>query len=50
MLIFKAVVWTPLPMLTLGIPSLIAAVLAMKLTETSRRKLPTTMADAKDNV
>lgn len=34
-------------MLTLGVPSLVAAVLALKLTETSKRKLPTTMEDAR---
>ncbi len=45
-----AVVWTSLPMLTLGIPSLVAAALALRLTETSKRKLPTTMDDAQNMV
>lgn len=35
-------------MLLLGVPSLVAAALALQLTETSKRKLPTTMEDAKN--
>ena len=43
-----AAAWTPLPMLTLGVPSLAAAALALSLAETRRRNLPTAMEDIKD--
>jgi OCT family organic cation transporter-like MFS transporter 4/5 len=41
-----ATVWTPLPMLVLGVPSLVAAALALTLTETSGVDLPQNMAQA----
>ena len=42
----QAVYWTPLPMLILGVPTLLAGGLALRLTETSKRDLPTTLKDA----
>ena len=41
-----AVFWKPLPMLILGVPSLISACLSFFLPETKYMSLPTTMKDA----
>lgn len=40
-----AVHWTPLPMLVLGVPAIVAAFLALFLTETSGKDLPQNMMD-----
>ena len=41
-----AIVWKPLPMLILGVPSIFAAFLAYFIPETKHIELPTTMKDA----
>jgi OCT family organic cation transporter-like MFS transporter 1 len=38
--------WTPLPMVLLGTPSLLAALVALKLPDTKGRALPETMEEA----
>eukprot|EP00095_Tigriopus_kingsejongensis_P011966 maker-scaffold1191_size56271-snap-gene-0.16 protein:Tk11966 transcript:maker-scaffold1191_size56271-snap-gene-0.16-mRNA-1 annotation:"solute carrier family 22 protein" len=43
-----AVVWQPLPMLILGVPGIVAAILAAFLHETTGRDLPQTMKEAED--
>ena len=41
-----AIFWEPLPLLTLGIPSIVAACLAFLLTETTNVELPQTIEEA----
>ena len=41
-----AVYWKPLPMLVLGVPSIIAACLVYFMPETKHTELPATMTDA----
>jgi hypothetical protein len=38
--------WTPLPMVLLGTPSILAALTALKLPDTKGRALPETMEEA----
>ena len=43
-----AIYWSPLPMVVLGVPALLAAILSLHLSETSGKDLPQTMKEAEE--